>query len=124
MGLEVDPRQLNDIPDYLKTHKKMCDEAVRSDPYSLQFDPDWFVTQEQIKVWDDDDDYYDDDKLIEWSDGYHKRKVQKVKIKEGYLPTAWHPDRVMDWCMSEDLKKRYRKIVEVTDSCFKNYLIC
>ena len=50
MALEVDPWLLNDIPDYLiNTHKKMCDEAVRSDPYSLQFDPDWFVTQEQIK---------------------------------------------------------------------------
>ena len=50
MALEVDPWLLNDIPDYLiNTHKKMCDEAVRSDSYSLQFDPDWFVTQEQIK---------------------------------------------------------------------------
>ena len=31
----MDPWQLNDIPDYLTTKKKVCDEAVKSDPFSL-----------------------------------------------------------------------------------------
>ena len=88
----------------------MCDEAVGSEPYSLQFLSDWFVTQEQIKIWDNDDDYYDDDELTEWSDDYHKRKVQKSKITEELLTIAFHPDRVMDWCMSEDEKKEIEKL--------------
>ena len=32
----------------------MCDQAVKYDSSSLQFVPDWFVTQEQIDLWDDD----------------------------------------------------------------------
>ena len=44
----------------------MCVDAVWGDHFSLQFVPDWFVTQEQVKLWHDYDDYYDDDKLIEW----------------------------------------------------------
>ena len=53
--LEVDPSQLCDTTDYLKT-QKMCDDEVRRDPYSLQFVPDWFATQEQRELWDDNDD--------------------------------------------------------------------
>ena len=107
IAVGVDPWQLNDIPDYLKT-KKMCDDVVWSDPYSLQFVPDWFVTHQQIKIWRDDDEYCDDNELIEWYDGYQKRKEQKAPIKEELLPIAWHPDRVMDWCMSEDEKRLWK----------------
>ena len=32
--------------------------------------------------------------------------IQKANIKEELLPIAWHSGRVMDWCMSEDEKKR------------------
>ena len=53
----------------------MCDDILRRYPYSLQFVPDWFVAQGQIKIWDDDDDYYDGDELIKWHDGYQKRKT-------------------------------------------------
>ena len=35
-ALEIDPWSLYDIPD----------KAIRDDPSSLQFVPDWFVTQE------------------------------------------------------------------------------
>ena len=35
------------------------------------------------------------------------------------MPIAWHPSRWWNWCMTKDEKKRDRKIVEVTDSCFK-----
>ena len=49
-----------------------------------------------------------DDEIIEWYDGYQRRKDQKAKIKEELLCTAWHPDRVMDWCMSEDEKMPWK----------------
>ena len=29
------------------------------------------------------------------------------------MPIAWHPSRYWDWCMSEDEKKRDRKIVSI-----------
>ena len=102
-AIEVDLWSLYDVPDHLKT-QKMCDKAVGSDSYSLQFVPDWFVIEQQIKIWHDNDDWHDDDELIEWYDGYKKRKAQKAKIKEELLPIVWHPDRVKDWCMSEDEK--------------------
>ena len=86
----------------------MCDKAVEEDPGSPEYVPDWFVVQEQIDLWGDDDDYYDDDGIIEWYEGHQKRKAQKAKIKEELLPIAWHPDRVMDWCMSEDKKMRWK----------------
>ena len=107
-AIELDPWQLNDIPDYLKT-QKMCDDVVRRDPYSLQFVRDWFLTKEQIDVWYYDDEYCDnDDELIEWHNGYKKRKAQKARTKEGILPIAWHSDRVKDWCISEDEKRQWK----------------
>ena len=102
-AFEVDPWQLNNILDYLKT-QKMCDKAVKDDPSSLQFVPDWFVTQQQIDVWHDNAYWYDDDETIEWYNGYQRRKAQKATIKEELMPIVWHPDRVMDWGMSEDEK--------------------
>ena len=102
-ALEVDPWSLYDIPDHFKT-QKICDKALKDDPSSLQFVPDWFVTQQQLNVWYDDDYWYHDDGLIEWYEGYKKRKAQKEKIKEELLPIVWHPDLVMDWCMSGDDK--------------------
>ena len=64
----------------------MCDKAVEEDPGLLEYVPDWFVTQEHIDLWGDEDDYYDDDKLIEWNDGYKKRKAQKASIKDELMP--------------------------------------
>ena len=60
----------------------MCDKAVKDDPSSLQFVPDWFVTQQQTDVWYDDDYWYHDNEIIYWYHGYQKRKAQKAKIKE------------------------------------------
>ena len=83
----------------------MCNEVVRRRPWLLLYVTDWFVTQDQLKLRHDDDDDCDDDELIEWYEGYQKRKAQKAQIKEELMPIAWHPDRVMDWCMSEDEKE-------------------
>ena len=38
--------------------------------------------------------------------GKKKLKAQKAKIKEELLPIACHHDRLKDWCMSEDQKRR------------------
>ena len=40
------------VPDHFKT-REMCNDAVIEDPYPLQFIPDWFVTQQQLKKWYD-----------------------------------------------------------------------
>ena len=71
-AVRVDLRSLGDVPDHFKTQEmckrvveespvlkyvpdrfttqKMCDKTVKDDPYTLQFVPDWFVTQQQLKV--------------------------------------------------------------------------
>ena len=76
---------------------------MRDGPYSLQYVPDWFVTQQQIKIWRHDNYVYNNDnKIIEWYRGYQKRKAPKASIKEELLPIVWHPSRYWDWCISED----------------------
>ena len=101
------PWLLTYVPDPFKT-QKICDKAVRDYLFSLQFVPDWFVTREQIDKWYDDDYVYNDNEMIEWYDGYKKRKAQKALTKEELMPIAWHPDRMMNWCMSEDEKRRWK----------------
>ena len=71
----------------------MCDKAVRDGLFSLQFVPDWFVTQQQIDTWYHNDDWHDDNDIIEWYDGCEKRKAQKASIKKELMPIAWHPSR-------------------------------
>ena len=80
------------VPDHFKT-QDIYDDAVWGDPFYLQYVPDWFVTQGQVKLWHDYDDYYGDDKLTEWYEGYKKRKAQKAKIKDELMPIAWHQSR-------------------------------
>ena len=106
-AIEVDPWQLKDILDHFKT-QEMCNKAVRYYLFSLQFVPDWFVTQQQIDVWYDDDYVYNDNEMIKWYDGYKVQRVQKAKIKQELLPIVWHPDHVMNWCMSEDEKRQWK----------------
>ena len=115
-AVRIEPLSLVGVPNCLKT-QKMCDDAVRKGCFSLRYLPDWFVKRRQIQLWHDEDNCCNDNILIEWYEGYKKRKGKKVKIKEELLPIAWHPDRVIHWCISEDVK-RDRKIVKVTDSCF------
>ena len=74
----------------------MCDKAVSEDRYSQKLVPDWFVTQEQVKIRPDDDDYCNDNEPSEWYDAYKKRKTQKAQIKEELLPIAWHFTRMRD----------------------------
>ena len=69
-------------------------------------------------MWYDGEYAYNDNEMIKWYDGYQRRKAQKASIKEELIPVTWHPSRWYDLCVSEDEKKRDRKIVAVTDSCF------
>ena len=89
-----EPYKLDYIPDQFKT-KEMCNEAVRKKPWLLECLPDWLVTQEQVKIWHNDDYYCNDNIIVEWHEGYKKRKAQKAQIKEELMPIAWHSSR---WC--------------------------
>ena len=126
-AMRIEPYSLAFVPDCFKT-QEMCDKAVEIDPFILwhvsdnlktqgmcirtveaclgllEHVPDWFVIQGQIDLSHDDDYWHDDDKLIKWYEGYKKQKSQKAKIKEELMPIVWHPNRVKDWCMSEDGK--------------------
>ena len=91
----------------------MCNKVVKDDPSSMQFVSDWFVSQQQLDVWYDDDYWYHDDEVVERYDAYKKQKAQKTKIKEELMPIAWHFDSVMDWCMSENKKGRWKQQIVV-----------
>ena len=95
----------------------MCNKALRDQFFSLEYISDWFVTQQQVKIWHDDDEYHDDDdddddndRLINWYDGYQRCKAQKAQIKEEPLPIACHRSHWRDWCMSKDEKKQAEKL--------------
>ena len=59
----------------------MNDKVVKDDPSFLQFVPDWFVTQKQVKIWHDDNDYDNDYEIIGWLNDYQKRKAQTLPIQ-------------------------------------------
>ena len=40
--------------------------------------------------------------IFKWYDGCKKRKAQKAKIKEEFLPLSQQPLKLWDWCVSED----------------------
>ena len=78
----VDPWQLYYVPDHFKT-QEMCNKGVRDHFFSLQYVPDWFVAQQQIKIWYGDSEYDDDDDdFIKWYDGYKNGTLRKHKLKK------------------------------------------
>ena len=81
--------QLKYVPNQHKT-RQMCNRAVsRHNVYLLQNVPDWFegVIQQKTKIWYNTGSFYGDS-LIEWHEGYKRRKTQKAKIKKELLPNA------------------------------------
>ena len=72
----------------------MCNRAVSLHNFRLsQNVPDWFegLIQQKTKIWYNTGylciTFYDDS-LIEWYEGYKRRKTQKAKIKKELLPNA------------------------------------
>ena len=62
----------------------------------MQYVPDWFMTQQQLRQFYDDDEY--DDEFfkwykVKWHEDYQKRKTQKAKIKDELMLIVWHPSR-------------------------------
>ena len=95
----------------------MCERVVEKKSWLLKYVPGWFVTQQQIKLWHDEAYYWNDNYLI-WYDGYKKHKAQKAKIKEEpLLLSGIHQDGGIGVC--QEREKGCRKIVGVTDCCFK-----
>ena len=86
-AVQSEPFVLEYVPDRYKT-QEMCNEAVQSEPEVLRLVPDWFVTLQEM--WYEEFD--DDDEFITWRDAYIKCKAQKAQIKEELMPVAWHPD--------------------------------
>ena len=86
----------------------MCDDAAKDDSSSVEFVPDWFVSQQQIDLWCDNDYWYNHDDNIECYEVYKRRKAQKVKIKEELVLIAWYLNRVMYWCMSKNEKRWWK----------------
>ena len=82
----------------------MCIRAVKVDPWQMIDVPDWFVVLQEM--WYEDFD--DNDVLIKCYHDYQKRKAQKAKRKHELVSIVWYPDRVMDWCMSEDEKRLWK----------------
>ena len=76
----------------------------------MHYVPDWFVTQQQIKIWHDNDDYSDDDRLIKWSEYYQKCKTHKMQIETESMRIASHPSRWGHWCLDEDKKKEIENL--------------
>ena len=92
MVVHREPWSLEYVPDQYRT-QEMCDKAVKKDLCLLEYVPVWFVTQKQIKLWRDDDYHSKDDRLINWYDGYQKRKAQKALIKEELMRVSWQRSR-------------------------------
>ena len=46
------PCALEFVPDHFKI-QEMCHDAFVEDTSSLQYFPDWFVTQQEVKSWHD-----------------------------------------------------------------------
>ena len=79
LAIKLDPCTLVCVPDQYKT-QEMCNKVVRMDVWLLNYVPNWFVKQQQEKLWHGDDDFYDDDEITGWNDGYQKRNAQKAKV--------------------------------------------
>ena len=103
------PCSFERVPNQFKK-QEMCNDAVRTSPFYLEYVPDWFVTQEQLKIWYDNDNYCNDNKLIKWYNCYQNRKAQKASITEELIFITWHPSRWWDCCVPEDEIKEAEKL--------------
>ena len=101
-AVEENPWMMRHLHNQCKT-QKICNKTVQREPKTLEFIPDYFVTQQQIDLWYQD--YYcNKSYIIERFEGYQKRKVQKSQIQKELMHAAWYPSRWSKWCVPEDEK--------------------
>ena len=101
----------------------MCNE-MELGIFLLEHVPDWFVLPGQLKLLDKYKAFFINylyDRAIEWYEVHQKGKAQKSNFKEELLPIAWHLDRVMDWRMSEDEKRRWKQHLVVFDYLIQKF---
>ena len=77
-AVEKCPWSLKYMYDHFKT-QEMCNKAVGRRPWNPRNVPDWFVTQQQLKLWHD---HCNNNRLIKWYEDYQKRKAQKASVKK------------------------------------------
>ena len=112
-----DPGELAHVRYHFKS-KKVCDDVVCEDSCSLQFAPDWFAAQKQVKIWYDDKDYCFDDndggdhELIAWGNGYKIRISQKSDIKKKVFTCRMAPFLILGLVFPRGSGKRDSKIME------------
>ena len=74
----------------------------------MQYVPDYFVKQQQLRhFYDGDDKFFS---RLKWYEGSQKRKAQKAKIKDKLLPVAWNNGGTG---VLLRMKKRNRKTVGI-----------
>ena len=73
------------------------------------------MTQQQVQLRHDGDGFYDDNGLIKWCNGNKKCKAQKERVKIYCLASM----KMAGLVHVSRQEKIERKILEVTDSCFK-----
>ena len=74
--VQSDPRTLKYVPDQFVT-QEMWHKAVKKKPEVLRFIPDQFVTQEMCN----EALKKSSEVVLRWYKGYEQRKAQKAKIK-------------------------------------------
>ena len=79
----------------------------------MQYVPDYFVKQQQLRhFYDGDDKFFS---RLKWYEGSQKRKAQKAKIKDKLLPVAWNNGGTG---VLLRMKKRNRKTVGIRMGLF------
>ena len=106
------------IPDEFKT-QEMFEKVVETRPtLFFEYVPDRFVTPKMVELCKNATAAEKEPqerrakqnralklKTMACIEAYKQRKAKKTKIKEELLTITWHPNRVFDWCFSEDEKK-------------------
>ena len=123
------------IPDWFVTSKmiKKLYTALYADKNILYFNDDSgnvVLSRNETGILNIDlnninlDNNFDEDypdtiiliRLLAWHIKFEKRKEFEKKISEELIPTAWHPKRWWNFCMSRDQKKEIESIF--TEKCF------
>ena len=95
--------------------QEMCNETMRIEPYLLEYVPDWFVTQQQLKLWHDYGEYEDNLFKKQRYNNYKKWKPQKASIKGQSMSIVWHSSRSGIVVFLKTKKERRKKLFSPLD---------